>query len=340
MTRTRLRALSGLIGLTAALGTGAAIAVPAAASGAVLNGGSAVPSLAALGKTAHQLSGVSCPAVKECVAVGSNQYSNDGRGGPLAATWNGKAWKGTTLALPAGGVSGALFAVSCPTTKKCVAVGQYSGGLLVESWNGKAWTPAGLPALKGDARDNLTGVSCATATSCVAVGIAAGASDSLPLAATWNGSAWTVSHVVSVSIGSLFSNFNAVSCPSAKSCMAVGSANGAVLTASWNGTSWKPLPKPAGFSLTGVSCVSASDCVVTGNTADIAAGVAKVAGFADKWNGSKWSALPLPWPKSGNSYLASVSCPKAGSCAAAGSGDLNPRALPQTCKAAVANWNG
>jgi hypothetical protein len=68
--------------------------------------------------------------------------------------------------------------------------------------------------------------------------------------------------------------------------------------------------------------------------------VAEVAGFSGKWNGTKWSALKLPWPKSGNSYLTGVSCPKAGSCAATGSEDLNPRALPQTGKAAAANWNG
>jgi hypothetical protein len=90
---------------------------------------------------AGALSGVSCPSVTECVAVGG--YRLDA----LAETWNGRSW---TLARPPSprGTSSAfgasLSAVSCATAKNCVAVGDYTlrngnDAPLAESWNGRRW---------------------------------------------------------------------------------------------------------------------------------------------------------------------------------------------------------
>src|ERR1700761_798026 len=123
MSDMRLRARAVTAGLTVAVGAAAVIALPGAASGAALSG----PQVAASSTAANQLDGVSCPAVRECVAVGSGQAGEGGREAPLAEKWNGTTWKAVTPPLPAGGVTGDLDAVSCPTTTECVAVGGYMG---------------------------------------------------------------------------------------------------------------------------------------------------------------------------------------------------------------------
>ena len=103
MRRMRLIAISGIIGLTAAFGAGAAIAAPGAASGAVRDGSTlTVAHRPAVTATANELFGVSCPAVKQCIAVGFSQSAYGGNGGPLAETWNGKAWKAAVAAAARG----------------------------------------------------------------------------------------------------------------------------------------------------------------------------------------------------------------------------------------------
>jgi hypothetical protein len=336
MRPLRLTGIPGMAVLTAVFGAAGLIAGPGTASAA-----------GPVTETARALYGVSCPAAGECVAVGFNQEAEKGRGAPLAAIWNGKTWKGATLPLPAGGTSGKLVAVSCPTKTKCVAVGAYSGGLLAETWNGKAWTPTALPTDKGFNHEGLAGVSCPTTTRCVAIGydlyeyVADRPRDSSTnaLAEIWNGSKWTI-----VRLNSVLANLSSVSCPSANSCLAVGTWLGesayATAAVSWNGETWKVLPQTSGAAFTGVSCSSAAHCVVVGDTVDPQIPSASMAGLADLWNGRKWSALRLPWPKGSDSYLTGVSCTRAGNCATAGGEDLAPNAVPVTGKAAAATWNG
>jgi hypothetical protein len=336
MRPLRLTGKSVMAVLTAVFGAAAVIAGPGTASAA-----------GPVTEAAHALYGVSCPAVAECVAVGFNQNADQGRGGPLAEIWNGRAWKGATLPLPAGGTSGKLVAVSCATKTKCVAVGGYSGGLLAEIWNGKAWIPAALPTDKGFNHEGLESVSCPTATRCVAVGhdlyqyIADRPDDSSTnaLAAIWNGSKWTI-----VRLNSVLADLSSVSCPSTNSCLAVGTWLGesdyATAAVSWNGETWKVLPQTSGAAFTGVSCSSAAHCTVVGDTVDPQIASASMAGLADLSNGQKWSALRLPWPKGSDSYLTGVSCTRAGNCATAGGEYVAPNAVPITGKAAAATWNG
>src|SRR5215470_10346493 len=64
------------------------------------------------------LTGVSCPAVANCTAVG--YYDAAGSPQAFAEQWNGASW--TTLVIPH---NGALKAVSCPAVNSCMAVGSY-----------------------------------------------------------------------------------------------------------------------------------------------------------------------------------------------------------------------
>jgi len=107
------------------------------------------------------LYGVSCRAAGSCVAVGLNDW-NPASNGTLtgraaAATWNGKAWTPTPVAVPGQHNASGFAAVTCRPGKPvfCAAVG-YVGprGSEVSStlsgfWNGTRWTvilPAQWPA--------------------------------------------------------------------------------------------------------------------------------------------------------------------------------------------------
>ena len=346
MSSMRLNAKSVLLSLAVAAGAAAAIGVPGTASGAVLSGTRAAAATA----TENELSGVSCPAVKECLAVGSKLVGTFGNSStPLAETWNGTTWKAVTVPLPADGVTGDLDAVSCPTTTKCIAVGGYRGegypaDFLVETWNGKTWSATSLPNPGSTLSAELEGISCPTASFCVAVGEEGGSAGSAAVSETWNGSTWAPGGGGPVPAGAVGSALRSVSCSSATSCLEVGTYTTAtatsVLADSWNGKTGKLLPKAAGNQFTGVSCTSPTHCIVVGNTANPGDAPADVAGLADQWNGTKWSATKLSWPKTGNSYLYGVSCTKAGPCATAGGEDMDLKAPGITGRARVANWNG
>jgi hypothetical protein len=103
------------------------------------------------GTTDPWLYGVSCPAAGDCVAVGLvdwNPASNGTlTGHAAAATWNGKAWRPTTVAVPGKNNASGFGGVTCRPGKTvfCAAVG-YVGPLnstvsntLSGFWNGTNW---------------------------------------------------------------------------------------------------------------------------------------------------------------------------------------------------------
>ena len=169
----------------------------------------ATPNPSGLGD--RKFNSVSCPTPTACVAVGSD---DDGQ---LAESWNGTSW--ATLAMP--NVPGAsLSAVSCTTASACTAVGPVDGEsspLLAERWDGTTWSVESVPEPTADQRQ-LNAVSCASATACTAVGEfqpnhvpAPGTVH--PLAAAWNGAAWTLQTVPSPANEASFTRCVVAQCP-------------------------------------------------------------------------------------------------------------------------------
>jgi hypothetical protein len=127
--------------------------------------------------------------------------------------------------------------------------------------------------------------------------------------------------------------FNAVSCTSTTSCMAVGSATG-LLAESRSGNTWTVLtiPDPGGGQLTGISCTSASACEAVGSFDN--GGTTET--LAEVWNGSNWSVQSTPNPSGAtSSQLSEVSCKTASSCEAVG--QFVSGGVTQTL---AAGWNG
>ncbi len=118
------------------------------------------------------------------------------------------------------------------------------------------------------------------------------------------------------------SSLSAVSCTSARACIAVGSGVAGPLAERWNGERWalQKTPKlalgdePEVRALSAVSCSSAGACTAVGTGASYAP-------LIERWNGRRWSLQKL----SANSFpseLTSVACAAATSCVAAGDAGL------------------
>jgi hypothetical protein len=290
------------------------------------------------GTTTDGLDSVSCvPAVRRCVAVGN--YAAPGVFPGLVETWNGSAWTPSTPPAPTGALEEALFGVSCPTAKSCVAVGGYLpkyGSFplenftpVAESWNGVRWVPATPPTVQGSLYSLLGRVSCVSATRCFATGFYETATGGSVLLESWNGKAWTRLHPP-VPAGSKGQILTGVSCAPAGSCVAVGVAAGSQpgntgFSELWNGKTWRvagiPWPRGTGNSfLAGVSCTSATWCVATGYTGFTVNDTGDTGrAAAVSWNGKAWRVTGVPAPAAGSASLFNaVSCLSAADCVAAG----------------------
>ncbi len=285
--------------------------------------------------TAGELSiaGASCPSATDCVVVGTLQGSATTG---YSEVWNGKTFKAEKVPSPKGATTSGLHAVSCATTKFCMAVGDYStssGQLaLAELWSGKAWKD--IPAPNPTGTDvYLNGVSCTSETACTAVGQFDGTKSRETWAARWSDKKWTTT-VEKLPKDALYPDLYGVSCTSRPSCMAVGGYEGpapdytpATLAYSWSGKSWKtelPQTPTTSASISGVSCTSPSSCVTVGT-------------LGETWNGTSWTEASLPEPKASTGVdLDSVSCASAKLCMGVGLNYVNENVTDYLTEA----WSG
>ena len=257
------RAAGGLLAVRGAVSCGAArncVAVMSFYSAApsthgyaeILRGGTWALRKVPLPKSASGggFSDVSCVSAAYCVLSGG--YARAGRGLVLFASWNGKSF--TLMKAPSPPnlfVSG----VSCPSAKRCAAIGSAGAPVAgpanasyAELWNGTAWSVVGVPPRKGLGTD-LLGVSCGSAANCAAVGVASkdgSEQTSQAVADVYDGRSWTPRSVPALPRGGT-SQFQGVSCASVSFCAAVGEGGGpggnvfssAALTGFWNGKSWR-----------------------------------------------------------------------------------------------------
>jgi len=265
---------------------------------------------------------VTCPAAGSCVAVGEGSNAIGDVGGVIG-TLSGGAWTVTAVALPPSVPAQAvdlLDAVTCPAVGSCVAVGGYAvlgkpiveQGLIVTLSAGR-WTATVAPlGSKKSARDLnfLESVACSSVGSCVAGGSTAGKSGrhGQGLLESLSNGTWSQ---VAVPLPSdaepgEFSDFGAVSCPAAGTCVAVsgytdasGNQQGLIETLAsgmWTATE-ASVPTDAGAdpmaTLGGVSCPSAGSCVAVGGFADTS-GASE--GLVDTLSDGTWTATEVPLP--------------------------------------------
>ncbi|MFN2581818.1 MAG: hypothetical protein ABR498_03645, partial [Candidatus Dormibacteria bacterium] len=296
------------------------------------------------------LSGAACVSASSCYAVGSTTSS--GGTAPLIEQWNGTLWTESSVAAPSGAATSGLAAISC--TSDCWTVGDaqpsttYIEALLYRL-NGSTWGQSSFPPSIGTNVNTLGGISCLSSFVCVSVGSHTDGQFAETLVEAWNGDAWTI--VPSPSVNGLDNFLDGVSCVSTTACWAVGDAqNDSGSTAqplieSWNGTAWTTgsAPAPTGAQvtlLTGVACVSMTDCWAVGYSfvgGTTVTGPAAATTLTEHFDGTSWSIVSSPNGSPGNnSVLESVTCVTSADCWAVGFSVGNTSAA----SGLVERWNG
>jgi hypothetical protein len=246
-----------------------------------------------------QVNGVACRSAGNCVAVGNYTYSSQRYVGAFLATESRGVWQPAfTPQLPADAVTpqrARLEAVTCRPDGYCQAVGSYQDktgqihAMVLAKPAGEAWgraaeiaPPAGAPA---SADAVLTGVSCPVPGECVAVGhYSDGPSATRGMGVTETGGSWGRAAGIPAPRGSVASSFtglSSVSCRLDGRCLAVG--------------------------------VFAVD-----STRDQAMSVTESNGVFG--TATAITAIPAGSAARPSTALSGVSCPRTGSCVAAGVG--------------------
>jgi hypothetical protein len=229
---------------------------------------------------------LSCARASFCAAAASNQLAQFKRG-----HWT----RPTTV----GDDPAPLTHVSCATRRSCVGVGAFDahrfspGGQI-------SWTKLDLIT---EPFSDITGISCAATTFCVAT-TGQWAVAETNVVHVFDGSGW---HAISSS--DVRRHPQAVSCVSARFCLAVGSGqDGGGETTFFDGVSWRWFPSSL---LTRVSCISATFCLATGE-----AGGRTVSSV---FNGTTWST-PAPFGDATGAAPVSLSCASTRYCVAIDAG--------------------
>lgn len=184
-------------------------------------------------------------------------------------------------------------------------------------------------------------------TACLLLGVlpvAFGAPAASAASQATSSPSWSVVPTPSPDAGSgSFNSLAAVSCVSAKFCMAVGSkslpgsAPTVQLFEQWNGVHWSVVGGPPsldGGVLDAVSCASDDFCMAVGN-------VHQTSTFTVEWDGTEWSVVPSPNPPSSviGLNLTSVSCTDSDACVAVGFVHAGPQFTTHVLRFAGASWS-
>ncbi len=259
------------------------------------------------------ISGVSCPSIATCGAVGDGQI----------ATPNATGW--TTQIAPIATVD----AVSCGSVSNCMAAGATAGfgSAVTNSTDGGTSWATSFVAPYGV--DDLDAVSCPSPSVCTAGGTAEGGllngaalGPGVVVNSTDGGATW-IPQALPAGVATLSS----ISCASTSVCEALGSTstgNPAIVGTTNGGSTWQSQSVPSGFAANGqLSCGSASDC-----TAVNGGGL-----FGTTDGGSTWASETAP----AGVGLESVSCPSATTCTAVGFNGSSPAIV--TTSDGGTTWN-
>jgi hypothetical protein len=179
------------------------------------------------GATGASLSGVSCAAAGTCEAVGSFVNASTVQSS-FAEALSGSAWNPQKVPGAKGAKASSLSGVSCASTKACEAGGSIENASDVQVpaaavWNGTAWVSQRVPVRAGDTASSLAAVSCPVTTSCQAVGGSKTSAGGRSLGILWNGTAWELQPVPSLS-GAKLTDLRSVSCTAVRNCEGGGSS--------------------------------------------------------------------------------------------------------------------
>jgi hypothetical protein len=223
------------------------------------------------------VSGMSCPSVTWCTAVG--QYDAAGNQYGLLLRLSRGKWTAAAAPVPAGSeATGTLKVVSCPSVTRCFAGGSENAMQPVMlTWAKSKWSVVTVPLPSGAAANPLAeidGISCPTVSQCIAVGSyedSAGAQQGVLL--TWRGSNWTArkAPLPSNAGANPWVSLNAVACPASSRCTVGGQYENAASTPlglllTWSRQHWTASEAPTlTYNVYAMCCPAVSRCYAVGD---------------------------------------------------------------------------
>jgi hypothetical protein len=274
-----------------------------------------------------ELEDSTCVTPTNCWAVGDFGSRTEG---PMEQRmnqvlhWNGKSWTRLRVVNPGGTRTGhvnTLYSVRCNSASDCTAVGDYgttaANGVLHNQalhWNGRTWSRVNTPnpgGTKPYGENEIFAMGCGAANNCWGAGIYGSTKSpgtNLNEMLHWNGKTWTKVAVLNPGgTGTGAGNqLDATTCVSSADCWAVGNFGSTTVGVGvgrnaaqhWNGRIWRRVktPNPGGTAagelneLTGVRCVSSTNCWAVGIMANL------TTGYRDEilhWNGKTWKDVQL-----------------------------------------------
>jgi hypothetical protein len=174
------------------------------------------------------LSDVACRSPRSCTAVGVLTTEVEPVGAervhPLVERWNGRRWYVDHPVTPRS-QHVELRGVSCPSRRRCIAVGAFADGNavapLAEIGNGSHWQLLDMPRPARSTNSSLADVSCPDPGECIAAGYATVDNRQQPMVERWDGRRWRIQPVTTPPSFTA-STFNAVDCAGVGDCTAVG----------------------------------------------------------------------------------------------------------------------
>ncbi len=351
-----------IVGVIVLVGAGAMAGFDQPARGATA-GWTIVSGAAPNTQADELLLNTTCANAWDCWSVGATVPEVE-NAKPLAIAehWNGSSWSNVSGVQPPGQQASVVYDVSCVTPSDCWGVGGQQTllqgndpNVLMEHWDGANWSVAPSPTIGG----LLFSVDCPTAGDCWAVGATidpVSGNTTGSLAFDWDGSSWTQATLPASGQGD--DQLSSVSCTSSSDCWAVGTASPNEFEADlipnvlyksvgaepwllhWNGSAWSgstaPDPQsPTGAALTGVTCVTSSECWAVGSTMDGNGHFSEP--LVEGWDGATWSIFPTPLADNG--ALANVTCLSKSTCWAVGASSV-PQQTGSSPEGLIEGWDG
>ena len=194
-----------------------------------------------------QLDGLTCLSATTCFAVGAPDQI-------VTTLDGGEHW--FRQHYPPGMGGGQLWAIACPGSQTCVAVGDF-----VSTTNdaGTTWSNGLVNPACGCQGPSLYTLSCPTANRCFGAGNGGAIYETNDTGQTWTALASGVTDRI-----------NGIACWDASDCIAVGEGikPSFILATSDAGTTWLPLSPATQFAYyLGVSCPAIRTCIVVGDQA-------------------------------------------------------------------------
>jgi hypothetical protein len=291
-----------------------------------------------------ELSSVAALSASDAWAVGAYGPAQGPTATALIERWNGKSWRVTAGAAPAGTKDQAslndIAAVSASNARVVGDVSNASGtATFIEHWNGRSWKRVPSPN-PGTAHFAVLGsVSAFSASDVWASGTYQRGNERssryVPFTLHWNGRKWREFLPPAFGTGHFF-EFADIDAAPAGQAWAVGSTGLATfqpVIERFNGSAWRNVASPD----PGGATIGLSGVVSTRTGAWAVGSIANSRGYQlpliERWNGERWELVTKPAPRSAkaDAGLASVAAISAANVWAVGAVSNSPLAE---------HWNG